>query len=269
MTMSVLTAVGGMSLAPGEASMTAWACLIIGTTLLVGAANTFNMYVERDIDGLMPRTKTRPLPAGRLDPTVALVFGIVQALIAVPLLTIGLNPLTGMLGLAALFVYVLCYTPLKQKTALAVLFGAIPGAMPPLLGWTAMTGSIQAPALAIFGILFLWQIPHTHAIMLFRFKEYERAGFVTLPSVRGERGTRITMVPYVIGHIVASLLLLPLGVGRVTNNKVALTIGIAYLAFALVGLRKKLSHRWARQFFIASLAYLTVLFAALLINGQY
>ncbi len=268
MVMSLLTLAGGMSLAPGVATAAQWVGALLGTALLVGSANTLNMYLERDVDRLMARTKNRPLPARRLDPQVALVFGVAQALIAVPVLTFVLNPLSGLLGVVALISYVMLYTPLKQTTTLATLVGAVPGAMPALMGWTALTNRIDVAGLAVFGLLFLWQIPHFHAIALFRFKDYRRAGLKTLPEKRGARGTRITMLPYLVAHVALSMLLYPLGVAGLLYLATAMVLGVGYLGYGLLGLRADAGPRWARTLFFASIVYLPVLFTVLVVDGQ-
>ena len=202
---ALMTALVGLALAPGSPSDAPVVALALGTALIVGAANTLNMYLERDVDCLMARTRTRPLPAGRMQPRVALVFGLAQALVAAPLLTFAVHPLTGLLGVIAFLSYVLLYTPLKQRTTVATLIGSIPGAMPPLLGWTAATGSLDVGGLALFGVMFVWQIPHFHAIALFRRKDYDRAGLKILPTTRGEATTRQAIVFYLAVQVQLSL----------------------------------------------------------------
>jgi heme o synthase len=266
--MALLTAVGGLSLAPGAPAVHTWLALMIGTGLIVGAASTLNMYLERDIDCLMSRTMNRPLPAGRMDPGFALGFGVLQAFLAVPVLTFALNPLTGLLGVIALLSYAMLYTPLKQRTTVATLIGAAPGAMPALMGWTAATGSIDAGGLAVFGFLFLWQIPHFHAIALFRHKEYARAGLKTVPGERGTRAARHSIVAYLALQIAVSLSLYPLGVAGHWYLITAVLAGAAYMAYGLVGLRSDAGPRWAKRLFLISIAYLPVLFVVLVLNGQ-
>lgn len=267
MTMALLTAAGSMVLAPGAPSLAACLALMAGTGLIVGAANTLNMYLERDVDCLMSRTRRRPLPAGRMEPPLALVFGILQAVVAVPVLTFALNPLTGMLGVIALLSYVMLYTPLKQRTTLATLIGAFPGAAPVLMGWTAVTGAIDLPSLAVFGVLFLWQIPHFHAIAMFRHKEYGRAGLKTLPGERGAAATRRQIVFYLALQVAVSLSLYPLGVAGLGYQVVAAVLGLGYLAYGVAGLRQG-GPRWAKRLFLASLAYLPLLFIALVLDGR-
>lgn len=272
MTMALLTAAGGMSLAPGVPQVGAWIALMIGTALIVGAANTLNMYLERDIDCLMARTKNRPLAAGRMDPGFALGLGVAQALVSVPILTFAINPLTGMLGVVALLCYVMLYTPLKQRTTLSTLIGSLPGAMPALMGWTTMTGAVDGRGLAVFGVLFLWQVPHFHAIALFRQKDYARAGLKTMPGERGEAATRWRIAVYLALQVALSLLLYPLGVAGVAYLVVAAAVGAAYLGYGLLGLRPgadpRQGPRWARRLFLASIIYLPILFTAMVVDGR-
>ena len=180
MMMALLTAAGAMSLAPGaiEPGRALW--LIAGTALIVGSANTLNMYLERDIDCLMARTRRRPLPMHRLTPRTALVFGALQGALSLPVLA-RVNLVTAALGLIALVLYVGVYTPMKQRSHWATWIGAIPGAMPALMGWTAATGRIELGGLAVFGVLLFWQIPHFHAIALYRQRDYDAAGLKTFP----------------------------------------------------------------------------------------
>ena len=267
---SLLTAAGGMSLAPGGLSGVHMLVLLLGTALIVGAANTLNMYLERDIDCMMPRTKTRPLPAQRLAPTVALTFGLAQAALAVPLLTFGLGrpgPLTGLLAVIAFVTYVLVYTPMKQRSHAAVWVGGVPGAMPALMGWTAVTGRADLGGLAVFGVLFFWQIPHFHAIAMYRGKEYERAGLVTLPGARGVVAARREIAFYALVQLAVSLALYPLGVSGMGYLVVAAALGGAYAVYAIAGLRDG-DARWARRLFLASIVYLPVVFTAMVIDGR-
>ena len=195
----VATFAGGVWLAPG--SMARWRLVmtLIGTALIVSASNAFNMFLERDQDRLMERTRARPLPERRLSPEAALVFGTALACAALPLLFLAGNALTGILAGVAFFSYVAVYTPMKQQSPAALFVGAIPGAIPPLMGWTAATGRLDAPGLVLFAILFLWQIPHFLAIAIFRADDYERAGFRVLPLQASERATRIYILVFSIG----------------------------------------------------------------------
>jgi len=261
-----MTALAGLALAPGAASGAPWFALALGTALIVGAANTLHMYLERDVDCLMARTRTRPLPSGRMEPRVALRFGLAQSFVAVPVLSFAVNPLTGLLGAIALLSYVLLYTPLKQRTTVATLIGSVPGAMPPLLGWTAATGALDIGGLAIFGVLFVWQIPHFHAIAMFRRKDYDRAGLKILPTTRGEATTRQAIVFYLAIQVQLSLLLTPLGVAGRWYLLAAALLGGAYFAYGASGLASG-GPRWARNLFLLSVLYLPLLMAALVLDA--
>jgi heme o synthase len=262
--LSVATAAAGLAMAPGDPSANEILVCLAGTLLLVGSANTLNMWMERDVDGLMARTKDRPLPAGRLAAPIALVFGLVQAAISIPLLAFGTNLLTGALGALALFLYVLVYTPMKRKSTLSLLVGAIPGAMPPLLGWTAATGELSTPALAVFFMMFLWQVPHFLAIALFRRDEYIRAGLKTLPGERGDAAARQQLFIYLIAQIAVTMALVPLGLGGPVYLFGALALGAWQLIEAGRGMGPGGGDaRWARRFFFATVAYLPLLFVLL------
>jgi len=280
MVMALLTAAGAMSLAPGTASSIQALWLLAGTALIVGAANTLNMWLERDVDCLMARTKNRPLPGQRLHPTTALVFGSIQGLLALPVLAVaGLIPAA--LGLLALILYVGAYTPMKQRSHWATWVGAIPGAMPALMGWTAATGRIDLPGLAVFGVLFFWQIPHTHAIAIYRQREYEAAGLKTLPSTHGVRSARRAILAFLLVQVAISLLPAALGVAGTIYLLTAVALGALVLVQAFIGtlpvrtaragFRARPSdqtRKWARNVFLTSIVYLPILFAVMVATGQ-
>jgi protoheme IX farnesyltransferase len=260
------TFAGGMWLAPGHLARWRAIMTLLGTALIVGAANALNMLLERDVDKLMERTRHRPLPEGRLPPAAALVFGTALAAAALPLLLLAGNALTGILGGLAFVGYVAIYTPMKRSSAAALFVGAVPGALPPLMGWTAVTGRIDAGALTLFGILFLWQIPHFLAISLYRSEDYGRAGFEILPISVGEKTTRVVIAVFTAALVATSLLLGPLHVAGALYSVTAALLGATFIALGLAGLRRAASRVWARSLFFASLVYLTLLFAALIID---
>ncbi|MBK8171955.1 MAG: protoheme IX farnesyltransferase [Sandaracinaceae bacterium] len=264
----VVTTAGGLWLAPGHRAPLFFLLTVFATAMVVSAANVFNCWIERESDRDMKRTSVRPLPAGRLAPQHALIFGFVLATISVPLLTIGVNPLTGFLGALALILYVCVYTPMKQKSWTALLVGAVPGALPPLMGWTAATGKLEAPGLVLFGILFLWQVPHFIAISIFRREEYERAGIAILPSAIGDRAATLHAIIYAGALLPVSLLLAPLGVAGKPYLFAATALGLVFLGTSLLGLRRDAGHKWARRLFYVSLVYLTLLFLALTLDAR-
>jgi protoheme IX farnesyltransferase len=177
------------------------------------------------------------------------------------------NVTTTLLGAFSLFSYVLVYTPLKRRTTLALLIGAVPGAMPPLLGWTSVTDRIDGPGAVLFGVLFLWQVPHFLAISLFRSRDYQRAGLKVMPIERGDRITRHHIVGYLVALVLFSVLLVPLGVAGPVYLVSAVLLGLGFLGFGAWGLRSTSGIRWARGLFAISIVYLMLLNAALIIGA--
>ena len=263
----LFTTASGLWLAPHGLPLRTVLFTLIGTVLIVAAANALNMYLERDSDALMSRTMNRPLPARRMEPSVALKFGLVLAAIAVPLLTFGAGALPGLLASIALVSYVLLYTPMKRMSAAALLVGALPGAIPPLIGWTAATERLDLPGVLLFAVMFLWQVPHFLAITLFRKEEYARAGLMVQPNEPGgERAARMNIVRYTVALVAVSLLFVPIGTAHATYLVAALIAGFAFLGYGLVGLREDSGPRWARNLFLLSLVYLPVVFGALMLD---
>lgn len=263
----LITTAGGLWLAPGVIGFGMLCATLVGTVCVVAAANTLNCYLERESDKFMARTANRPLPAGRMNARLALYFGLALAAISVPLLGLFVNTVTGLLAAIALVSYVWVYTPMKRITPQAVVIGALPGAMPPLMGWTAVTGRIEWPGLVLFGIMFIWQMPHFIAISIYRQTEYDRAGIRTMPSVYGSRRARWHGVAWSILLLPVSLMLVPLGVAGYIYLAIALVLGVGYLWGAIRGLRATDVERWAKGFFLYTLAYVTLLFAAILIDA--
>ena len=262
--MVLLTALAGLYMAPAHPDLFVVVWALAGTGLIVVGANALNMYLERDLDRHMSRTRRRPLPAGRMAPWVALAFGLFASVVAVPMLWVGAGPVTALLAAAANASYVLLYTPLKQRSWVALLVGAVPGAVPPLLGWTAATGHIDAGGLALFGILFVWQIPHFHAIALFRLDEYTRAGLKVLPNQGGIGLTKAHILGSTLALVAVTYAPLALGMVRPWYGVAASLLNAAVLASAVYGLRPTAGVRWARSFFALSIPYLTLLVTALL-----
>lgn len=259
----VLTTAGGVALAPGRIGGARALVSIVGTAAVVGAANALNCYLERDVDARMRRTRDRPLPAGRVEPFVALALGLAVPLFAIPILALVANPLTALLAFVALVTYVAVYTPMKRRSTLALLVGAVPGAIPPLMGWATVTGRLDAGGLALFALLFAWQLPHFLAISIYLADDYARGGLQVFALVHGERATRGWIAVSSVVLLVASLALVPLRVAGLAYGVVAALAGAALLAAALSGLGRS-GGRWARTFFLGTLLHLTLLFAALL-----
>ena len=259
----MFTASGGLWLSTEPLSLSTWLVTLLATAGTVGAANAFNCYIERDSDRFMARTAKRPLPSGRMDPQFALFFAFALALTSLPALFMGVNAITGVLGLAALLSYVLVYTPMKSRTHWAMLVGAVPGALPPLMGLTAATGSISAPGLALFAILFFWQLPHFIAIALFRKKEYAEAKLTSLPLEKGDAAARAWAVFYLVCLVVVGVLPWSLHVAGPLYLVVSSVLGVIFLGLGIKGWWLKLDAKWARQLFGVSLIYQLGIFAAL------
>src|SRR5512137_2073852 len=202
--MVVSTTAAGMWLAPSQPSAPRAAAILVGTGMVVGAANVLNNYLERDVDALMRRTWDRPLPAGRVAPATALALSLALPAFALPVLALAANPLTALLALVALVSYAFVYTPLKRRSTTALFVGAIPGALPPLMGWTASTGAVDARGLALFSLLLVWQIPHFLAISIYLKEDYARGGLKVFALVHGERSAKAWAVA-------TSALLVPVG----------------------------------------------------------
>jgi protoheme IX farnesyltransferase len=204
----VLSALAGFAL--GSHSSIDWLQFLhtaIGVTLLSGGINALNQYWERDLDALMLRTKMRPLPAGKLSPGGALVFGIALSLVAEAYLAWFLNPLTFFWGMIALASYLFLYTPLKTRSHWSTFIGAFPGALPSLLGWAAARNEVGIEAATLFGIMFLWQFPHFHAIATVYREDYARAGIRMLPVIEPDgKATARQIVGYTIALLPISLL---------------------------------------------------------------
>jgi protoheme IX farnesyltransferase len=261
--MVITTTAGGLWLAPRGVSLSVASLAMLGTVLVVAGANALNMYIERDIDARMERTRNRPLPAGRLPSRVALWFGVALSVASIPILAIGVNLTTALLALLAHLIYVFAYTPLKPRSHWALWVGAVPGAMPPLLGWTAATAQVGAGGVVLFGILFLWQIPHFLAISIFRRHEYAKAALLVMPNTEGIRATQGLIIRFSFGLVLVSLLLVPLGVEGRGYLVAAGLLGAIFFAASCYGPRAKSTMRWARSLFVLSIVYLILLFVAL------
>lgn len=235
---------------------------MFATACVVGAANAFNMWMERDSDALMSRTRKRPLPTGRLSPEVVVGFGTLLAVVGLTLLATSVGSLPALLGWLALSSYVLAYTPLKRVTTWSLHVGAVPGAIPPLIGWASVTGELSREAFALFAILFVWQLPHFLAIATFRAPEYGRAGLKVLPNVAGAAATERSIIVYsvLLGAVAVAPWLL--GMAGAAYGITASVCSVAFLGFALQGRGKLEPNRWARRLFLASLPDLVVVFAA-------
>jgi protoheme IX farnesyltransferase len=261
--MVVFTTAMGLWLAPGSIGAVRSSLLLFATALLVGSANTLNCWYERETDGLMLRTRNRPLPSGRLDPAAALALGVTCAVVAIPILALAINPLTALLGAIAHATYVLVYTPLKKVSPWALEIGAIPGAIPPLMGWTAATGTLSLPGWFLFGVLFFWQIPHFLAIAIYLEEDYRRGGLKVFSVTRGPITAARWLAFYTVALIAVSLLAQPLQLAGLAYTAAAALLGAGFLGFARRGVTGPVEGAWARRTMLYSIVWLTGLMLAL------
>lgn len=275
--LSVLTSLCGFylaSAAPFDLWRFVWTGL--GTLFVGGGAGALNQYLERDYDARMRRTEKRPLPSGRLTPMEVLTFGIIISIVGTLVLTLGTNPLTGLLGVLTLTTYLFVYTPLKRLTPLATWMGGFPGALPPVMGWTAAKNEVTLPAFILFAILFFWQIPHFHSLAWLYRKDFARAGFrmVTVIDKDGSR-TNSEILLCMAALIPASIGLALVGVTGSFYLISSVLIGIGFLVLGILFAQASASaspssamrmNLHARRIFSASLLYLPALMILIAID---
>jgi len=239
---------------------------VAGTALVAGGAAVLNQVYERDTDALMRRTRMRPLPDGRVTPPEARIFGATLSLAGLALLALRANALAASLALATLIVYLIVYTPMKRRTSLATLIGAVPGALPALIGWTASHGRIAAGGATLFAIVFLWQIPHFMAIAWLYRDDYGKAGFPMLPVIEpeGRRASRQAVI-YAAALVPVSLAPALVGIAGPIYFGVALVLGAALLALS-VRFASTRSENAARALFFGSITYLPLIWLAMIAN---
>ena len=267
----LLTTAAGIFLAPGHLGPARLIETLLGTALVVGGANTLNCYVERETDARMFRTRGRAIAAGRVEPRDGLMLGLVLAMLSVPLLCLGLNPLTGLLALVALVSYVWVYTPLKRITPKALLVGAVPGAIPPLLGWTAVTGRLDLGGLLLFALMFVWQIPHFLAITLYLKDDYARGGHRVMPLVRGEGAARRHLLMWTLVLVPVSLSFTFFHLAGPLYAAVAAVLDVGFILFAVRALRIRTGPsavRSARAVFGYSLHLISIVLFPVLVAAR-
>ena len=228
---------------------------------MVGASNAFNQIIERDYDALMERTKNRPIPAGRMSVNTAFIIATTFTIFGIVILYI-INPKTAMYGAISIFLYTCAYTPLKTKTPLAVFVGAIPGAIPFMLGWVAARNDFGIEPGTLFAIQFLWQFPHFWSIGWFLFDDYKKAGFLMLPTGKQDKGTAVQIIAYTVWTILASLVPALGFTGdlslSVVGAIVVLILGL-FMLYRALELFKKRTIKSAKQLMLASVTYITLL----------
>ncbi|NOY46745.1 MAG: protoheme IX farnesyltransferase [Chlorobi bacterium] len=234
--------------------------LAFGGYFMVGASNAFNQIIEKDLDALMERTKNRPIPAGRMSVNSAFILATVFTILGITILYI-INPQTAMFGAISIFLYTSAYTPLKTKTPLSVFVGAIPGAIPFMLGWVAATNNFGIEPGTLFMIQFFWQFPHFWAIGWFLHEDYQKAGFNMLPTGKRDKGTAVQTILYTIWTIIVSIIPVFGFTGSlhltILGAIIVFLLGLVMLYYA-VQLYKKMTTVAARQLMLASVLYITL-----------
>jgi protoheme IX farnesyltransferase len=266
-TLVVLTAWMGFSLAGGKSYHTAWALALLGTALVAGGASALNQYLERELDARMRRTQNRPLPAQRLKPEQALGFGVLLACLGLLQLAITVNVLTSFLAAISLSSYLFLYTPMKTRTSLCTLVGAIPGAIPPMMGWTAVRSSLGTQTWILFAILFIWQLPHFLAIAWMYREDYARAGFPMLPVIDPNGGITARMI-ILYTAILIPVTLLPgrMGLAGFSYFYGALGLGIAFFTCGAFTAFFR-TPAYARRLLLASVIYLPTLLTWMVLSA--
>ena len=267
MSLVVFTALTGMVIAPGAMHPVLGFAAILCIAAGAGAAGALNMWYDSDIDAVMARTASRPIPAGRIARGDALVLGVALSVSSVAALGVTVNWVAaGLLAFTIAF-YIFVYTIwLKRRTPQNIVIGGAAGALPPVVGWAAATGTIDAGALALFLLIFLWTPPHFWALALLKSGEYAKSGVPMLPVVAGERRTRIEIVVYSVLVAAAGMLPWVLGLAGVAYAVAAAGLGAAFLALAVTVLRRP-EPIWPRRLYGFSILYLLLLFALLLVEG--
>jgi protoheme IX farnesyltransferase len=263
----LFTTIGGLYLAaPYGVSALLLAHTAIGTALVAGGAAALNQVWERRTDGLMHRTRQRPLPAGRLNVAEGAWFGIALSVIGVADLAMKVNVLSALVAAATLLSYVVVYTPLKTRTSLSTIIGGVPGALPPVIGWTAVTNSITLPALVLFAIVFFWQMPHFLAIGWLCREDYARAGIPLLPVIESDgRSTGQQALLYAAALWPVSVLPVLVGLGGRPYLVVATVLGMLFIWLSARFAQERTTAT-ARRLFLFSITYLPLLWAALVID---
>ncbi len=257
----VFSSVAGYLLGVETVSWSTLILLAVGGYFMVGASNAYNQIIERDLDKLMDRTKNRPIPSGRMSVNTAFVIATLFTIAGIAVLY-SINPKTAMFGAISIFIYVSLYTPLKTKTPLSVFVGAIPGAIPFMLGWVAATNDFGIEPGTLFMVQFFWQFPHFWAIGWFLFDDYKKGGFFMLPTGKKDQGTAVQIIVYTIWTVITSLIPVFGVTGKLyltpVSGGIILVLGLILGRFAIL-LYKKRDAKTAKRLMLMSVLYITLL----------
>lgn len=263
---TVTTAAGYALAGGGPIDPVRLAITVVATALAAGGSSALNMVLEAELDARMKRTVQRPIAVGRISPTQGLALGVALASVGLLALHFGVGTLPALLCASTLASYVFLYTPLKTRTSLCTVVGAVPGAIPPLIGWAAARGELAAPAWVLFAIVFLWQIPHFLAIAWKYREDYARGGFMMLPVLQPDGGsTSRQTVVYTAALLVVALLPLPMRIAGPTYFVGAFLLSLAFFGLA-VRFALLRSDRSAKHLFLGSLLYIPAIFGLMLFD---
>ncbi|WP_417212652.1 heme o synthase [Bizionia sp.] len=257
----VFSSIAGYLLGAETVDFTTLFLLALGGYFMVGASNAFNQIIEKDLDALMDRTKNRPVAAGRMSVNVAFTIACLFTVLGIGILY-SINQQTAMFGAISIFLYTCVYTPLKTKTPLSVFVGAIPGAIPFMLGWVAATNDFGIEPGTLFAVQFFWQFPHFWAIGWFLFDDYKKGGFFMLPTGKQDKGTAKQTIMYTVWTLLVSIVPVFGFTGKLQLSVVAAVIvfilGLGMLYYA-IQLYKKMSVQAAKELMLSSVLYITLL----------
>jgi protoheme IX farnesyltransferase len=266
MSLVVFSGLAGMVAAPGHLHPLLAAVAVLCIAVAAGAAGALNMWYDRDIDAIMSRTRNRPIPAGRVDPSEAAAFGVVLAIGSVGLMGLAVNWLAGGLLAVSILFYLFIYTMwLKRRTPQNIVIGGAAGAFPPMIGWAAVTGDLSLAPCMLFLLIFMWTPPHFWALALFRAGDYAKAGVPMLPVVAGARATKIQMLIYTLLLFPVALAPWALGIAGHLYGLAAVVLGALFILAALSVLADR-TDRSAKRMFGFSILYLFLLFALIIVD---
>ncbi|KGP81468.1 MULTISPECIES: heme o synthase [unclassified Paenibacillus] len=240
---------------------------LLGTVLIMASSCVFNNYFDRELDLKMERTRNRSLPTGRLTPKVVLSYAIILGVLGLIILFSFSGALAGLCGMFGMFVYVIMYTLwLKRSSTWSTSIGGLSGAMPPVIGYVAVTGRMDLGAWLLLAMLFLWQPPHFWALAIRRVEDYRAGGFPLLPVVKGIERTKIQMIPYLVLQIFVPILMYAYWYAGIFYLTVSLILSVLWLYYALIGFRAKNTDAWAKKVFLYSINYLSLSFILMILD---
>ena len=257
----VFSSVAGYLLGVDSVNFTTLFLLALGGYFMVGASNAYNQIIEKNLDALMDRTKNRPIPAGRMTVRTAFIIATLFTILGISILYY-INAQTSLFGAISIFLYTCAYTPLKTKTPLAVFVGAIPGAIPFMLGWVAATDDFGIEPGTLFALQFFWQFPHFWAIGWFLYNDYKKGGFFMLPTGKQDKGTAVQTIMYTVWTILISIVPVFGVTGRLELSYVAASLVFAlglFMLYYAIQLFKKMTEKAAKQLMLASVSYITLI----------